>query len=72
VQKYLKEAGITAASAHALRHTFATQHVRKGTSLNVVRAALGHESLKTTSIYVELAREQNGQGAAAERAVESS
>jgi integrase len=58
VQKYLREAGISDASTHALRHTFATQHVPKGTSLNVVRAALGHESLKTTSLYVELAREQ--------------
>ncbi|MFN2505847.1 MAG: tyrosine-type recombinase/integrase, partial [Acidimicrobiales bacterium] len=42
---------------HALRHTFATHHVRKGTKLDVVRQALGHESLATTSVYVGLARE---------------
>ena len=29
----------------------------KGTKLNVVRQALGHESLATTSVYVGLARE---------------
>jgi site-specific recombinase XerD len=57
VAKYLAEAGIAGASAHALRHTFATHHVRKGTKLDVVRQALGHESLATTSVYVGLARE---------------
>jgi integrase/recombinase XerC len=57
VGKYLAEAGIAGASAHALRHTFATHHVRKGTKLDVVRQALGHESLATTSVYVGLARE---------------
>jgi site-specific recombinase XerD len=57
VSKYLSEAGIDGASTHALRHTFATHHVRKGTKLDVVRQALGHESLATTSVYVGLARE---------------
>ena len=57
VAKYLMEAGIPGASTHALRHTFATHHVRKGTKLDVVRQALGHESLATTSVYVGLARE---------------
>lgn len=57
VAKYLAEAGIPGASTHALRHTFATHHVRKGTKLDVVRQALGHESLATTSVYVGLARE---------------
>jgi site-specific recombinase XerD len=32
--------------------------VKKGTKLDVVRKALGHASLKTTSIYVDLAREE--------------
>jgi len=53
----LHEAGIPGASTHALRHTFATHHVRKGTKLDVVRQALGHESSATTSVYVGLARE---------------
>jgi site-specific recombinase XerD len=61
VTKHLTAAGIHDASVHALRHTFATHHVKKGTSLASVRAALGHESLATTSLYVGLAREQMDQ-----------
>jgi len=57
VKKYLQEAGIKGASVHTLRHTFATHHVAKGTSLRTVQEALGHADLKTTSIYVQLARE---------------
>jgi integrase/recombinase XerC len=57
VEKYLREATIENASVHSLRHTFATQHVKKGTSLKVVQDMLGHQSLATTSLYVSLARE---------------
>jgi len=57
VEKHLKEAKIEEASVHALRHTFATHHVRKGTNLRVVQEALGHASLATTGVYVHLARE---------------
>jgi len=57
VKKYLDEAGIEGASVHTLRHTFATHHVAKGTSLRTVQEALGHADLKTTSVYVSLARE---------------
>jgi site-specific recombinase XerD len=57
VHKYLAEAGVSGASVHTLRHTFATQHVAKGTSLRTVQEGLGHASLKTTSIYVQLAQE---------------
>ena len=56
VEKYLKEAGIKGASVHTLRHTFATHHVARGTDLKSVQEALGHADLKTTSIYVHLAR----------------
>lgn len=57
VKKYLDEAGIEDASVHTLRHTFATHHMAKGTSLRTVQEALGHADLKTTSVYVSLARE---------------
>src|SRR5216683_4284483 len=56
ISHYLKEAGITDASTHTLRHTFATHSAKKGTKLAVLQRALGHESLDTTSIYVEMAR----------------
>jgi integrase/recombinase XerD len=57
VTKHLNEAGIPNASVHSLRHTFATHTIKRGTKLEVVRQALGHESLETTSIYVHLAQE---------------
>ena len=57
VKKYLKEAGIKGASVHTLRHTFATHHVARGTDLRTVQEALGHADLKTTSVYVQLARQ---------------
>jgi len=58
VEKYLKLAGIQHASVHTLRHTFATHHVKNKTSLRSVQQMLGHASLKTTEIYVHLARDQ--------------
>ncbi len=57
VKKCMSKVGITDASVHTLRHTFATHMVRKGTNLRVVQEALGHTSLQTTSVYVSLARE---------------
>jgi len=57
VRRYLTEVGIAGASVHTLRHTFATHHVAQGTSLRTVQDVLGHASLKTTSIYVQLAQE---------------
>lgn len=57
IAKYLAEAGISGASVHTLRHTMATHMVKNGTKLDVVRQALGHTSLKTTGLYVDLARE---------------
>jgi site-specific recombinase XerD len=58
VEKYLKEAAIHDASVHTLRHTFATHSVKRGTGLQVIKEVLGHASLKTTTIYVGLAREE--------------
>lgn len=57
VAKYLREASIENASVHTLRHTFGTHMVKKGTNLRVVQEAMGHADLKTTSVYVHLARD---------------
>jgi integrase/recombinase XerC len=57
VRKHLHEAGIRGATVHTLRHTFATHHVARGTSLRTVQEVLGHASLKTTSLYVQLAQD---------------
>lgn len=57
VRKYLREASIEGATVHTLRHTFGTHQVKKGTNLRVVQEAMGHSDLKTTSVYVHLARD---------------
>ncbi len=57
VAKHLREANIENASVHTLRHTFGTHMVKKGTNLRVVQEAMGHTDLKTTSVYVHLARD---------------
>lgn len=38
-----------------LRHGFAIEALRKGVPLNLVQRWLGHASLKTTAIYLEIA-----------------
>jgi site-specific recombinase XerD len=39
-------------STHWLRHTYGAHTIARGVPQDVVQAALGHESLATTSIYV--------------------
>jgi site-specific recombinase XerD len=49
-------AGITYKEVHphTLRHTFATDMLRKTKNLRLVQKALGHESLTTTQIYTHV------------------
>ena len=58
VTKHLAAAGITEASVHSLRHTFATHMVRSGADLRSVQDQLGHANIATTSIYIQTAKEQ--------------
>ena len=52
---YLKLAGITKAySPHSLRHTFATQLLNAGASLEVVKELMGHRSIQATLRYTQL------------------
>ena len=47
--RYLKAAGITRRySPHTLRHTFATQLLNAGTSLEVLKELMGHRSITLT------------------------
>jgi len=39
-------------SAHRLRHSCATEMLLNGADLEAIRQVLGHESLKTTQIYL--------------------
>jgi site-specific recombinase XerD len=53
--RYLRLAGITKPySPHALRHTFATQLLNAGASLEVVKELMGHRSLDVTLRYTQL------------------
>jgi site-specific recombinase XerD len=58
VEKYCKQAGITGASVHTLRHTMAVQMLKRGASTAVVGQALGHASSDTMAVYTDLARER--------------
>jgi integrase/recombinase XerD len=53
--RYLQLAGITKRySPHSLRHTFATQLLNAGASLEVVKELMGHRSLQMTLRYTQL------------------
>jgi len=56
VQRVLRKAGVDAPrlGAHHLRHTTATQMLRRRASFKDIADVLGHKSLDTTAIYAKL------------------
>ena len=50
-----KIAGIGHVHPHQLRHTFATQAINRGMSLEAIAAMLGHKTLRMTLVYARIA-----------------
>lgn len=53
----LKRAGIPHKKFHAIRHTFATEAIRKGVPVKDVQMLMGHADIATTYIYVHSSEE---------------
>ena len=54
LRRAAKTAGIPAVNPHALRHAYATKLIRSGANVLAVQKLLGHESVVTTQVYVQL------------------
>jgi len=53
-QRALRRSGVPAGGAHLLRHTAATQLLRRGASLSEIAHVLRHRHLDTTAIYAKV------------------
>lgn len=54
VYRAVRRAGLSDISAHTLRHYYATRLIRAGAPLPAVQRLLGHSSLNTTQVYLDL------------------
>jgi site-specific recombinase XerD len=57
LQTYAEKAGIKQhIHAHLLRHSFATHALEQGTDIRYVQKLLGHNNIKTTTIYTHVSK----------------
>ena len=54
MRKMAERAGVDKANPHKFRRTCATMALRRGMPIEQVSKMLGHESLETTQIYLDL------------------
>lgn len=54
VEKYGREASIGHIHPHQLRHSFGVHYIKAGGNIRVLQKLLGHSSLTTTQIYLDL------------------
>ena len=56
IKQFARKAGLDEEfHCHSIRHKFATGLVERGANIKVVQELLGHESLKTTEVYLSIA-----------------
>lgn len=62
IKKYTKMAGIERnITPHMFRHSFATYLIEEGADVSCVRQILGHNSIKTTQIYIHIAAKKQAE-----------
>jgi integrase/recombinase XerD len=60
LKHYAEELGLNDLTPHTLRHSFATHMIANGTDLKAVQTLLGHASLSTTQIYMQVGAPNGG------------